>query len=387
MSPDTPSSPNICPTCGTRLSVDATRCLVCGTELAPRSEKAGRPQKAAVQGSRMPEITLSLPAALGLLVLFIAIGAVLLYFAMQQLAPPPPEATVTPTITLTPTVTTTATQLPPTITNTPEPSPTPFQYSVKLGDTCGGIAFAFNVSVQSIVLLNNLPADCSTLTEGQALKIPQPTPTATALPTATLSPDKATVEACEKLPYTVQENDTLGGIALNYNIPPEAIAEFNGLVNNVVRFGQQLILPLCKRNATPGATPTPTLPPPYPAPNLLLPSDGAPFNPAEGVIALQWASVGTLRTNESYAVTLEDITDGQGRRRVEYVVDTRFIVPQDFLPADGVPHVIRWWVLAVRQVGTDNDGNPIWEPAGAASTPRVFSWSSSGAPQTTPAPQ
>jgi ribosomal protein L40E len=72
----------LCPTCGTRLSQDATRCLVCGTNLAtPSVEKSSRPARGAVQGSRMPEITLSLPAALGLLALFLTIGAVLVYLA------------------------------------------------------------------------------------------------------------------------------------------------------------------------------------------------------------------------------------------------------------------------------------------------------------------
>jgi hypothetical protein len=49
--------------------------------------------------------------------------------------------------------------------------------------------------------------------------------------------------------------------------------------------------------------------------------------------------------------------------------------------------VIRWWVLTVRQTGTDDDGNPIWDTAGAVSVPRVFTWTSSGeAPAATPTP-
>ena len=41
----------------------------------------------------MPEITLSLPAALGLLTLFLAIGAVLVYVALQQTTPVMADAT------------------------------------------------------------------------------------------------------------------------------------------------------------------------------------------------------------------------------------------------------------------------------------------------------
>ncbi len=384
MSADKNSNPTkLCPTCGTRLSQDATRCLVCGTDLTP-SEKSAKKTKA-VQGSRMPELTLSLPAALGLLTLFLAIGAVLVYVALQQVSPVAADATASPTTTPTETATLTPTQVTPTVTNTPLPSPTPLSYTVKLGDTCGVIAYTFGVSVNSIVLLNDLPADCSTLYENQKLLIPQPTPTATALPTSTLNPAEATEAACEKYEITVEENDTLSSISLNYNVPMDAIKEYNGLVNDVVRFGQKLVIPLCRRNATPGPSPTPTLPPPYPAVSLLLPPDGAAFSIAEPIISLQWASVGILRENEAYAVTIEDLTEGEGRKMVEYVTDTKFIVPTDFLSNADIPHVFRWWVLTVRQMGTDDDGNPIWETAGAVSSPRVFTWHGT-VPISTPVP-
>lgn len=387
MSQETPSKPTrICPTCGTRVSEDATRCMVCGTQLGTGSdeEKAAK----AVQGSRMPSITLSLPIAIGLLAIFIAIGAGLVYFALGQASTPETLPTSTPTVTVTPSLTLTPTQVTPTVTNTPEPTPTPISYTVKLNDTCGGIAFAFNVSVQSIVLLNNLPADCGNLIEGMTLQVPQPTPTPTPLPTATLSAEEATVAACQTLEYTVQENDTISSIALNYAVPQQSIIEWNGLVNNVVRFGQTLIIPLCDRIDLNAPTPTPTSPPPYSAPNLLLPADGEPFFIQDGQVSLQWASVGTLRENESYEVTIEDVTEGEGRKLVEYVIDTKFLIPQSFLTNDNVPHVIRWWVTTVRQTDTDEEGNPVWQSAGAISETRVFTWTGSGAsqPQDTTSP-
>jgi LysM repeat protein len=334
----------------------------------------------------MPEITLSLPAILGLLILFLTAGAILVYLALNSRSSPEAVATVTPTITLTAAPTSTPTPVTPSATFTPEPSPTPFVYTVKLGDNCGLIAYSFGVSIQSIVLLNNLPADCSTLYENQKLLIPQPTPTATPPATSTLSPAEATEAACQKLDYTVQENDTLSSISLNYAVPADAIKEYNGMVNDVVRFGQNLVIPLCRRNATPGPSPTPTLPPPYPPANLLLPPDGAPFDSANSIITLQWASVGTLRENEAYAVTVEDLTEGEGRRQLDYVVETKYIVPDTFLPNDGTPHVMRWWVVPVRQIGTDDEGNPIWDPAGAVSSARVFTWTSRGGPVVTPTP-
>ena len=354
--------------------MDATRCLVCGTQMSAGGEKPAKAARA-IQGSRMPEITLSLPAALGLLALFLTIGAVLVYVALRQTGGAVAQPTATLTATPTPTASLTQTPFTPTATNTPLPTSTPFTYIVKLRDTCSTVAYNFGVSIQSIVLLNNLAADCSNLIEGQRLLIPQPTPTATALPSATLNPAQATEAACPKDFYTVKDNDTLSGISLSYNVSMDAIREYSGMVNDVVRVGQQLIIPLCRRNLAPGApTPTPTLPPPYLAVNLLLPPDGAPFSLSDQAVTLQWATVGALRLNEAYAVTIEDITEGQGRKLVSYVTDTKFIVPDSFRAGDALPHIYRWWVVTVRQVGTDENGNPIWEPAGAPSVSRVFAW-------------
>jgi LysM repeat protein len=293
---------------------------------------------------------------------------------MMQQSTPEVLPTVTPTMTQTTTPTVTATPSTPTPTDTPIPTPTPFSYKVASGDNCSTIAFAFGVSMQSIVLLNNLPATCDTLIVGQTLLIPQPTPTSTAQPTATMNAEESTRVACGEIEYLVQENDTLSSISANYAVAIAVLKEYNGLVSDTVRSGQTLKIPLCQRLATAGPTPTPTLPPPYPAPSLLLPPDGAPFTGAGEILTLQWASVGTLRNNEAYAVTILDVTGGQERKMVEYVVDTKFNVPTSFRPNDNLPHIIRWWVLTVRQVGTDDSGNPIWEPAGAASAQRDFVW-------------
>ncbi len=372
------SSSTLCPVCGTRLPENANRCLVCGTEIAPKAAAEDAVPKT-IQGSRMPEITLSLPAAMGFLALFLSIGAILVFFLVRQqpqIAVPPTE-TPTPTLTVTPSPT--ATPVTPTPTNTPEPTPTPFTYTVASGDNCITIAYAFDVSVQSIVLLNNLPATCSNLTIGQKLQIPYPTATPTPFPTATLSPFEATRQACPKVDYKVQANDTLSTIAANYAIPIQAIKDWNGLVSDNVRAGQTLILPLCQQGFV-GVTPTPTIPPPYAGPNLLLPVDGAVFDTASQTVTLQWASVGVLAANEAYQVTIEDITNGDGRRLVDYVNDTKFTVPDTFQPTETGPHVFRWSVQAVRQSGTNDQGLPVYQPAGSASVFRVFVWSRPSSP-------
>ena len=367
---------------------DAARCLVCGADLSA-PDQPDRSTRA-VQGGRLPSVTLSLPAILGLVVLLLLLGAALVYYSFQyspkQAAEAPATETPTPTLTLTPTVS--PTLAPPTATFTPLPSPTPIEYTVKLGDNCGGIAIAFGTSIQSIVTENPaLSADCGNIFEGQKLRIPHPTPTATPPATSTLNPQQATIAACETVEYVVKANDTLGGIAANYLVPKEAIAEWNGLVNDFVRFDQKLLIPLCKRSGTPEPTATPTPPPPYSAPNLLIPEDGAVYTVADDTVALQWALVGTLRGNEAYAVTIEDLTEGEGNKLVEYVTDTKFLVPTSLRPTDPA-HVFRWWVIPVRQIGTDNEGNPIWDVAGESSVQRVFVWLGTGttSPEATPEP-
>jgi|SaaInlStandDraft_4_1057021.scaffolds.fasta_scaffold08702_2 LysM repeat protein/ribosomal protein L40E len=375
------SKTKICPTCGTRLSDNATKCLVCGATFDSPG-KAARTKKS-VQGSIMPKITLSLPAALGFLALFLVIGAGAVFMTLRatdRVIEPTTIPTATVTVTITPTSTATLTPTPvPTI--TPQP---PFEYTVRDGELCGHIAAQFGIDINSIIILNNLSSECF-VNVGQILQIPYPTPTVTPFPTATLSGDIATEQACEKVNYTVQANDTLSSIAANYNVPQDAIKSFNGLSTDTVFLGMQIQIPLCLRAATPGPTPTPTTPPPYQAPNLLLPADGASFTLADDVVTLQWASIGVLRDNEVYRITVEDVTEGEGRKLVEYVSDTKFIVPVSFRPKDNLPHVMRWNVSTVRQAGSDDQGDPIWESAGALSMERVFSWTGA-APEATQAP-
>lgn len=359
----------ICPTCGTRLSSNATRCTVCGTVLVDADGKTGKDRT-------VPEISLSLPALLGLIVLLLAVGAGTVY-AVFQFTQPAPQSVSAPT--LTPSITPTQTMTPtPSPTATLEPTATerpPFEYKVAPLDTCISIASTFNVSVQSIIILNKLPAACDNLVVGQTLLIPYPTVTPTPLPTNTLDPTQQAEAACEKLEYTVTETDTLSKISANYGVSAQAIRDYNGLPGDIIFPGQKLIIPLCERGPKP--TPTPTPIPPYPAPNLLLPTDGASFLSLNDIITLQWASVGELRPNEAYAVSLIDATDSSKGKFVAYVTETKYIVPEQLRPTDGKLHIFRWSVLPVRQTGTNKETNePIWEPAGAVSAERVFAWAS-----------
>ena len=376
MSPEPISSTKICPTCGTRLSENATRCLVCGRTFTAKSTSS--PAKP-IQTPKLPDLTLSLPFAIGLFLVILAVGAGLIYLILRssgQVIGPQPTATVTmtPTLEQTSTPTLTPTSLP---TFTPLP---PKEHVVTSGENCGLIALNFNVTIQSIIDLNNLSPNCGPLSIGQKLMIPQPTPTASPIPTTTLSIAQKTETSCQKLEVRVGQNDTLGGIAANYSVSLETLKTYNGLTSNNIWVGQIIVIPLCQRLPTAGPTPTPTFPPPYSPTNLLLPEDGTIFNATNDAVTLQWAAIGGMGEGEEYAVTIEDLTTGEGKKLVDYTADTKYIVPASFRPADTATHIIRWYVQPVRQSGTTKEGQQIWVPAGAPSASRVFGWAGIGQP-------
>lgn len=375
---EAPKTTVICGTCGSKNTEGSVRCTVCGASLKASSPSGKKRRSAA-------EVTLSLPAALGILALFTVIAVGLTFLATRGLgvgAAEEPEATLTltPTETLTPSATPTETQIP-----SPTPLPT-LEYFVVENDSLLAIAVRYDVSIQSILQLNPGLNSQSILSVGQRLNLPQPTPTPSPEPTATLPPEEATRAACDTIIYTVEANDTLGGIADNYNVNLRAIMDFNGMTSETVFLGQVLIIPLCERNPTPGPSPTPTPPPPYPAANLLLPQDGAAFSLADDSVTLQWAAVGELRDNEFYQVTVEDVTEGTGTRKlVDYVKDTKYIIPSSFRPTESVPHILRWWIQVVRQTGITGDGEATYVTGGAVSIKRDFTWSGA-APEATATP-
>jgi hypothetical protein len=176
----------------------------------------------------------------------------------------------------------------------------------------------------------------------------------------------------------------LSSIAANYNISIQALKDYNGLTSDFVWSGEKLKIPLCQRLPTEGPTPTPTTPPPYAAPSLLLPEDGIVYPNTTDTITLQWSSVGTLRENEYYMVTIEDVTSNGVNRVVQYVTDTKVTVPVSLRPTDNISHIFRWWVVVARQAGSNSDGTPIYETNGASSEARVFGWSGTSSPTTAP---
>ena len=144
----------------------------------------------------MPEVTLNLRIALGLLAVFLVIGALVSFITLKGTDGLPnmtivPSPTETVTITPTPTETLVPTETP---TLTTEP---PIEYVVKSGDSCISIANLYGSSASAIISLNSLNSSCTNLQIGQTIKVPRPTPTPLPAPTATLEPAAATRAACQ----------------------------------------------------------------------------------------------------------------------------------------------------------------------------------------------
>jgi len=376
------TSTQLCGTCGSKLKEDAKRCLVCGSPIQ-KEEKKSRKKRPALSGAKMPEVTMSIPLVLFLFLIFIAIGAGLVYITLQA-TDSIAEATATPTSTATPTQTTTPMPMTPTATNTPEPTLEPIVYYVKAGEYCGDLAYYFNVSVEAIRLENNLDVNC-TIYPNMELRIPHPTPTQVPDATSTPNATELAYTSCPKETHIVQSEDTLSSIALYKGVPAEAITRWNGLTSDIVYEGMVLIIPLCEKEYVIGVgTTTPTPAPDYLAPELLLPTDGSYFDGSHDTITLQWASVGELRENEYYQITVIDKTSGSDLILVSIEKSNSFKLPIDLRPADNSTHIFEWFVLTVAQIGNNEDGSPVYIPGSPVSIARNFGWASP--PDATPVP-
>jgi LysM repeat protein len=377
----------LCSICGSKVPSGSKKCLVCGSKIQasvelPIDAKSIENKKQTPknnQNSNTKKTLISLPIIILLIALFVSVGGGLVFVSMKAIGGIyTPTATIleeeTPTPSLTPTI-----ELP-TATITPFPSPTPFSYIVKNGDLCSGISIAFNVSVNSIILENNLDQTC-TIFEGAVLLIPHPTPTPIPAPTETPNPEKMTEIACDLRLYIVQSGNTLDYISAFYQVPAEAIITQNKLSSTSLFIGQNIWVPLCKRSAVGNSTVTPTVAPPYPAPKLLRPRNGEAYAlDGELTINLQWSSVGELRDNEFYKVTIIDITSGSNNKIIEIVKETNFNIPITFAPSFGSTHTYQWSIIPIAQIGFSSTGENIFVDGGPSSDFGTFSWTNSNSP-------
>ena len=392
----------LCQLCGTRVGEATTKCIVCGANLTsgevpttgsstlpnpqesdPRYTTDTAHQQDAIQRSEPTHarrtgggrISVPTPALVAGVLLLVLGGLTLMLFSWGVNPFVEPTSTVTSTMTRQPTFTAR-----PTSTAAPLPTSTPMPalaHKVQEGDSCIRLAVVYDVSVQSILQLNALSQACPIFV-GQEILVPQPTATPAPTVTQTLAPQALTQSA--RPTHVVLSGESLSSIAAYFGVSFRAMADVNGKLppDYAITVGETLVIPIDVPVPTDGPTPTNTQIPPYAAPDLLYPQDGAVVSSIEQTVSLQWSSVGVLLENEAYMVMVEDVTTNAARRIEETTLTTRYIVTVEMKPYEAIPHVFKWTVVTVRQAGTTSGGRPIFEPAGATSEERTFVWTGIG---------
>jgi LysM repeat protein len=386
--PEIPLSeePRSCPACGSRVAAMATTCLMCGASLV---EEEATPEAAAER--RLPGwARILIVVALALAIL--SAGGFALYTLLNAEPDPEnltPSATPTRTPTATPTSTPTHT---PTPTSTPTPIP-PLVHQVQEGETLIDIAIMYDTTVEAILALNP-DVERELINVGQVLLIPAIPPTPG--PTSTPEPGVPTPTPTDYIIHVVASGDTLISIAEEYDVSVMLIRAANDLPpdDDTIRVNQSLVIPM----GTPVPSPTPTVDvnatatpvPPYAAPPLLSPPDGATLVVSGEPILLQWASVSVLRDDEWYELTLFQPSGGVVSATT-HTRATAWRIPLDLPPVSDTGKLqFRWQVQVVREAQI-RSGEPVYEEAGSPSEVRAFTWlmptpTPTHTPSPTPAP-
>jgi LysM repeat protein len=373
-----------CPNCGSLISTRAKTCIHCGIDLAAIAAQEQRVQQA--QRAEQQEEAAQRPVRAIAIGVTIVIALIIIAIVVQSsresaIVALTPTVTRTPTRTATPSVTPTPT---PTSAATPTPIP-PFKYTVKSGDTPGGIAAFYDLSVDELMTYNHKdPGDFIVVGETLLIPVPTPKPTGTVTPIG-FTPGPAVTPS--EIVYTVKAGDTLGGIALSFGVPIDVIQKRNNIDDpESLQIGQQLIIPTGPTpTSTPGPNPalfTPTPRPTFAPVALLSPLDGEIFVGTPTPMLLQWLSSGILREDEIYLVTAVQV-NGTQKPASNYTRATSWRVPLELYPADtDTNRLFKWNVAILRQTGTGSDGLPAYSTV-STTNERVFEWL---ATQPTPTP-
>jgi LysM repeat protein len=375
-----------CVNCGTRLPSGRTCCPVCGVFVREghqqrRCPNCGAPAAQRARTCLMCDAPLDREPARGGLasVSWQWIGAVALIAALIVVGwsrwrnqPQPvaavPKATPSPTVTPTPMPMGTPTPIP-SATPSPVPSPTPIIHVVQSGETIIYIASYYGTTSEAIMKANGLDETLARLLRpGQELLIPSTGPVGGPVPGSTAQPLQVIHE--------VASGETLSSIADEYDTNVEAILAANELDSpDLIYVGQELVVPLMPPTATPTPSPTPTPTttpgPPYPAPDLLFPVEGAVIEGEDAVILLTWTSVGILRDNQAYLVELE--TPAQVAPVTYTTQGTSWRLPPDLWPT-GRRRTLTWRVTVVQQANPTSGGPAAQEPLSPPTETRHFEW-------------
>lgn len=100
-------------------------------------------------------------------------------------------------------------------------------YTVRSGDTLGGITKRFGLTNLSTLIDVNSITNARSLHEGQKLRIP----------------------SVDGLMYTVSKGNSLTGLSAKFNVPLEDLLDVNDLASQTLTVGQQLFIPGAKMDA------------------------------------------------------------------------------------------------------------------------------------------
>ncbi len=126
----------------------------------------------------------------------------------------------------------------------PQEKVTQSKYTVAKGDTLSKIGKKFGVSVSQLKRANGLSSD--TLRTGMRLKIPGLSSTSN----TDVATESATASPLPRGEYVVKKGDTLGRIARRYDVTIKELKRENNLKGNSIRAGQVLYIPGYTPHAT-----------------------------------------------------------------------------------------------------------------------------------------
>lgn len=191
-----------------------------------------------------------------------------------------------------------------------------FRYTVQRGDTLSAIARKYNLTVKELVEANDI-VDPNLIFPGQKLIIPgymSPKPSPQPQPQPPPPPPKTD----QFFIYTVVAGDTLSAIAKRFGVTVRQLIEANEIANpNLIRVGQQLVIPGVAR------APSPKPPEPQPLPPQPVPQpQPQPAPPAGRKIDPNFPPIGPLDAIRGFYVSYFAIGHAEFRQRVFELLDT-----------------------------------------------------------------
>jgi LysM repeat protein len=131
----------------------------------------------------------------------------------------------------------------------PTPTPQPYRHTVVAGESLSSIAALYGVATIQIVEANNIQ-DPNAVAVGDELLIPGYQPVASPGPatdeeaTAPVTGTSSEIAPGDAVVHVVQPGESFLSIAADYGVDPVELAAANNITNrNLIRVGQQLIIP------------------------------------------------------------------------------------------------------------------------------------------------